>query len=254
MLHSFQGFVIQVVNRKTDNNILIFSENRFFYSIFHRVTAVNCPFVNVFSAKFGQIKVANPDGDTFWELVTPVLLLFLGKSLEFSCGIHLLLALDNEERLVQYCSVDKETVFCALHLDVQKSARASRRKRIHDDFAALRHPKSACVIEGVFELLDLVVTVQIKEPVKEIFESLGTVEQLLKTGVVSGINECLSGKFSGNRFLAYNILSFERILHHLSFVKMQERNIQTKITKNATPPHFANNCLQESAIFYKEAA
>jgi hypothetical protein len=35
---------------------------------------------------------------------------------------------------------------------------------------------------------------------------------------------------------------------------MQERNIQTKITKNAEPLHFANNCLQESAIFYKEAA
>lgn len=119
-LHSFQGFVVQVVNRKTDNNILIFSENRFFYSIFHRVTAINCSFVNVFSAK--------------------------------------------------------ETVFCTLHLDVQKSARASRRKRIHDDFAALRHPKSACVIEGVFELL-------------------------------------LSDKFSGNGFLAYNILSFGRNLH-----------------------------------------
>ena len=104
-------------------------------------------------------------------------------------------------------------MFCTLHLDVQKSTRASRRKRIHDDFAALRHPKSACVIEGVFELLDLVVTVQIKEPVKEIFESLGTVEQLLKTSVVSGINECLSDKFSGNGFLAYNILSFGRNLH-----------------------------------------
>jgi hypothetical protein len=42
--------------------------------------------------------------------------------------------------------------------------------------------------------------------------------------------------------------------HDYSSVKAQERNIQTKITKNATPLHFANNCLQESAIFYKEAA
>jgi len=52
-----------------------------------------------------------------------------------------------------------------------------------------------------------------------------------------------------------NVKFIERFnIHDYPFVKMQERNIQTKITKNAEPLHFANNCLQESAIFYKEAA
>ena len=58
--------------------------------------------------------------------------------------------------------------------------------------------------------------------------------------------------FQGVCFRSLNFFLFPAA--SCSFRKMQERNIQTKITKNAEPLHFANNCLQESAIFYKEAA
>lgn len=58
--------------------------------------------------------------------------------------------------------------------------------------------------------------------------------------------------FQGVCFRSLNFFLFPAA--SCSFRKMQERNIQTKITKNAVPLHFANNCLQESAIFYKEAA
>lgn len=37
-----------------------------------------------------------------------------------------------------------------------------------------------------------------------------------------------------------------------SIVKTQERNIQTKIAKNAIPLHFAINCLQGRYYFYKK--
>ena len=69
------------------------------------------------------------------------------------------------------------------------------------------------------------------------------------------IREIVQANYEPKHNRVGNVKFIERFnIHDYPFVKMQERNIQTKITKNAVPLHFANNCLQESAIFYKEAA
>ena len=177
---------------KTYHNILIFRENVFPDPVSQRISTVNGPFVYVVLAEFRHVEIAYPDGDCLGEFVPPVFLLVFAQGQEFLRFFHLLLALDNHERLVEDCSVYKEPVFRPLHLNIQHSPGAGCCEYVHYNLPALRDPESSGVVEGVFEALDLVVAMKVEESVKKVLESVFAVEEFLKTGVVFRVDEHLA--------------------------------------------------------------
>ena len=113
--------------------------------------------------------------------------------------VHFLLALDDQEGLVEYGPVGKEVVFRLLHLNIQKTPRPCSGEDVQDDLLAPSRTHRYCLVEGEGQVLDFVVALQLQNSVQEVLEGVFAVEEFLETSVEPGVNIDLPLQALGNR-------------------------------------------------------
>ena len=132
--------------------------------------------------------------------------------------IHCLLALDNQEGLVEHDPVDKEVVFCFLHFHVNEPSRSCGGEDVQDDFLAQRRAHRYGLVESEGEVLDFVVTFELQDPVQEILECIFAVEEFLEARVELGVYVDLSSQALGNGPFADRLLLSLFCLFHFRFI------------------------------------